>query len=247
MAEVRFVVVGVQRTGTTLIRTCLDSHPAIRCVGEAFKLSLLRGSYAGPEGYHAYRAASLKRYLRHWIDRSSLVQNYLDELYGMSDHRAVGFKFMLSQRQPFPTVVPYLIGHGVRVIHVVRENVLKTLVSRLVARQRKRYHAKESVPVTRIVLPCSDLVDQLQQISDQQQIWTSIFKDRVPYLRLAYESFLSNRRRETDALLQFLEVGFAELQTSLVKVNPDSLDTVLSNYDEVRSRLRGSPWAWMAE
>lgn len=85
-----FVVTGIQRTGTTLVRTTLDSHPDILCAGETFQTGFepLRGKFRlfGPyrmtgNGFFVYSAASLPRQLRSVLAKPGLIDEYLDHFY----------------------------------------------------------------------------------------------------------------------------------------------------------------------
>ncbi|MCG8588977.1 MAG: sulfotransferase, partial [Proteobacteria bacterium] len=78
----KFVIVGVQRTGTNLVQSLLDSHSAICCLNEVFLLGTRRGRrYEGPLGYPHYRERSWRRRLGHRLWRTRQVRAYLDSLY----------------------------------------------------------------------------------------------------------------------------------------------------------------------
>ena len=143
-AVTRFIVLGTQRAGTTLVRTCLDSHPAIRCIGETFDIA-----YAGELGYRAWCSSSPIRRMRHRLDRGRLVSAYLDELFGQPGYRAIGLKYMYNHTKLFERLVPYVLEHRVRVIHVVRENALKTFVSRAAALSQRGGGGDGESPRTR--------------------------------------------------------------------------------------------------
>ena len=65
-----------------------------------------------------------------------------------------------------------------------------------------------------------------------------------PYIEVLYESFVQDREQETRRVLQFLGIDeFVSLSTNLVKLNPDSLDQIIENYQEVAQALQGTAYA----
>src|SRR5687768_12775761 len=120
---VKFAIVGIRRTGTTLIRTTINSHPQVRCIGEAFNFGPRFGPRTRGErcdgGYRKYINESPGRRTRDLLWRSASVRLYLNDLYSESDKMAVGFKLMNTQSVEFPAVFRYLKRNNVSIIHVV--------------------------------------------------------------------------------------------------------------------------------
>jgi len=140
----KFVVAGTQRTGTTLLRTSLSSHPRIVCHGEVFKLG--KKPYALPGGYWAFtRVDSAHRLQAAFFPRHA-CRNFLAELYGHRECSAIGFKLMLDQCEARPYLWPLVLQHQVKTILVTRRNLLKTLVSRQTAASTGVYHVSATLP-----------------------------------------------------------------------------------------------------
>ena len=93
---VRFVILGVQRTGTILLMGLLDSHPEIACTGELFQHKTDLVPHSVPR-YRLYVTSSLKARVLHLAARRQSIQNYLDNVFTIPDAPAVGFKLMLDQ------------------------------------------------------------------------------------------------------------------------------------------------------
>lgn len=246
----KFVIVGVQRTGTTWIRTTLNNHPSIQALGEVFLFSRGRFSMWRTEGrgieqsYGDYIEQSARGRLMHFVNRRRIVERYLEQLFSRQDFQAVGFKLMRTQAKQFPMIVPYARKHKVRVIHVVRDNVLKTHISRETAKRRKLAHSTSHVPVQRITLRTSGLVSKLHQIASDNFEWERVFADS-PYMRLTYESFVVDRTTELSRLYSFLSVEPVHgVASNLVKINPQAIRDVLANYAEVCRSLEGTPYEW---
>lgn len=246
----KFVIVGIQRTGTTWIRTTLNNHPSILALGEVFLYSRGRFPLRRTEGqgieqsYGDFVEQSARRKLMHFVNRRGIVQDYLEQLFAQQDFEAVGFKLMRTQAKQFPMIVPYALRKKVRVIHVVRDNVLKTHISRETARRRKLAHSTSHVSVQQIALPTKGLVSKLDQISSDNFEWECVFADS-PYMRLTYESFVAERDTELSRLYSFLSVEPDHgVSSNLVKINPQAIRDVLTNYADVCRSLEGTPYEW---
>ena len=90
--------------------------------------------YRDPFGYYEYLSASLQRRIGHILYRSLVVNHYLDYLASVSGEPIVGFKLMRSQLRRLPYEFPMLlrkINNGeIKVIQIIRRNVLKTVTTR---------------------------------------------------------------------------------------------------------------------
>ncbi len=242
-----FVVVGTQRTGTSLIRTRLDSHPDVHCHGEVFKLG--KNPYSRPGGYWDFRRRSIGRRVVSLLSPERSVADYLDELYGGTSATATGFKLMLSQCDRRPYLWHLLDHRGVSAIWVRRRNVLKTLVSRRAAASTGVYHVSESLQVggsakqkvrAQVDLPIASLVADLDAVAGETDRWLERLRRGIRYMEIDYESYVTDRAAGDRAMLGFLGVRALELSSDLEKVNPEQLEDVVRNYAEVQGRLRGT-------
>lgn len=197
-------------------------------------------------GYRSYLDTSLSLRIADHFLRGRLVRPFLDRFYDQPNFDAVGFKLMLNQtrRRRFPMVVPYLIEKQVSVIHVVRENVLKTHLSRLMASHRRVYHATEqATELPKLTVPIEDLASSLQQIEAEGAAWKNVFGGQVPLITLSYERFTVDSQMETERVLSFLELPAAKLHSPLVRISPDDPAQIVSNWTEVQHYLRDTPYA----
>jgi LPS sulfotransferase NodH len=246
----KFMIVGTQRTGTTWIRTTLCSHPSVQAFGEVFlyshgRLPLFRT--AGKDvvqSYGTYIDHSPWRKIMHFVRRRAIVEEYLDQLYADSSAGATGFKFMRTQAKQFPSVIQYAMEHRIKIVHVVRENVLKTYISRETAKQRRIAHCTQSLPVEQITVPTDFLVKKLDQIASDNFAWECIFS-AAPYLKLVYEEFVDHKVQELSRLFTFLSVPQDQtVSSSLVKINPHAIRDVVINFADVSRCLKGTPYEW---
>jgi len=246
----KFVIAGTQRTGTTLLRTSLSSHPEINCHGEVFKLG--KSPYALPGGYWAYTRLDGSHRLKAGLLPQRSFRDFLAQLYGQRDKRAVGFKLMLNQFEARPYLWPLVMQHHVKVILVTRRNFLKTLVSRQTAATSGVYHVSASLPakaavtnwVARpVVIDAKTVVQDLDTIAQEVIEWKSRL-GQLEFFELIYETYVQDQPNLNAMVLDFLEVPKRVLDSDLKKVNPDRLRNLVANYDEIADAVRRSPYSF---
>lgn len=249
----RFVIAGTQRTGTTLLRTSLSSHPRIECRGEVFKLG--KRPYTLPDGYWAFSRRTVLSRVRATVQRRASTQRYLSELYGRTDVEATGYKLMLNQCCSRPYIWSQTQAYDVSVIHMTRRNVLKTLVSRQAAARSGVYHVSATLPVKSavkdwaarsVILDSSTLLGELDAIAAESLEWRRRI-GRSRFMDLHYEDYVADQGRWNNLILEFLGVSAQPLHSDLKKVNPDSLGALVANFDEVAALLRHSQYAYCLE
>lgn len=232
----KFIVLSTQRSGSSFVCSLLDSHPRIRCLEEIF---MRRNRNAIT--YRSYRNASLRRRLEHLLERRRSIESYLAGVYdAQPDLDAVGFKLMYEQVQRYPELVDWCRSNDVMVVHLIRMNALKTIVSRQVALKRGVYLSTKPVKPVTVSLNTSRLVPELERAARLVDTNRSIFSS-LPYTELFYEHFLARRGEELGRVLSFLGCDDdVQLTSDLVKTSPDSLATLIDNYEDVRRRLAGT-------
>lgn len=245
----RFIVAGTQRTGTTLLRTSLNSHPQVACHGEVFKLG--RTPYALPDGYRHYTRATLPRRMNALIFARASIRAFLDEMFSEADRAAIGFKLMLSHCKSRPDVWDVTKSFAPRVILVTRRNVLKTLVSRRAAASSGVYHISRSLPVKTAVtewsvravpLDPSTIIRDLDAIAGEPAEWRAMISS-LPHVEVVYEDYVRDQPAWNARLAEFLGVPSRDLHSDLKKISSDRLREAIANFDEVAAVLAGSRYA----
>lgn len=254
-----FVIVGTQRSGTTLLRSSMDNHPQIQCLGEVFYINPelkdgavekrgkgLEDSFSSwrNRSYQNFMARSWRHRLGHWLFRNKLTSDYLDEIFGTCELEACGFKLMANQFKRFPAVLDYIKRHQVRVIHMHRANPMDIHLSRLSMIARGFAHASVDLNDNlKIEVPVSTLVDDLVAIDTESRYWELLLSEQVPYLKVTYEEFVNNRKQSSFRILDFIGVDSSvSLESSLKKLNKRMPSELISNYDDVIAELSGSQY-----
>jgi LPS sulfotransferase NodH len=235
---IKFIVLSTQRSGSSYLGVSLDSHPRIRCCEELFM-----PKNHNEITYRTYRTASLERRVSHLFQRKKLIYSYLEQvLRGSPDVDAFGFKFMYGQYRRFPEVMQWAKESDVRIIHLIRRNTLKMIVSREIARKRGVYFSTKPLQPMKVTLDENRVVKEIQRAARAVEE----YRNRVaafPVLEVFYEEFVANHEYESRRLLEFLNCDAdVQLTSNLVKTSKDSLDALIENYSQVHRALEHSPF-----
>jgi LPS sulfotransferase NodH len=217
---VRFVIVAARRTGSNLLCTLLDSHPAILCHHELFNpRGIFQALSRRGEGFDLGTIA----------ERDADPNAFLDRIWREAcGPLCVGFKMTHGQAEA--TLQHVLADRGVRKIVLHRRNRVKTW-----------YDQGELAPARpRLEIDVRDLREHVaRNEAFYERVEDSLMETGQDFLRIFYEDLWIPAQR---ARLQgFLGVPPADtdLEPRSVKQNPRDLRDVLANFDELAEALRG--------
>jgi LPS sulfotransferase NodH len=130
----------------------------------------------------------------------------------------------------------------VRIIHLIRKNTLKMIVSREIARKRGVYFSTKPLQPIKVTLDANNVAREIQKAADAVEK----YRQRIgafPVLEVFYEEFVANHQYESKRLLEFLDCDVdVQLTSNLVKTSKGSLDALVENYAEVHRALEHSPF-----
>ena len=144
---IKFLIITQPRSGSAWFMSCLSSYPQIYCPElptlfskhnlspiQWFKPRFLQVDTPFSP-YYKYRSISFKRKLAHRFNRNKLIYDFLSELYSENHNaEAVGFKVNYSQINRYSAMISWVKQNDVKIIHLVRNNLLKRLVSHKIAK-----------------------------------------------------------------------------------------------------------------
>lgn len=234
-----FVVLGRSRVGSNLLRSLLNAHPHIVAFGEVFRD--VRELDWDHVGYFQDRSsgAMVQR------DPVRFVQTRLLGRYPRSI-RAVGFKmFYYHAREGNQAGVwAWLLQRtGIKIVHLKRENLLQTHVSRKRAAMTGRWVNTSGQPDRAVTLRLD--YDEVLADFEQTRAWEAEC-DRTfaghPLLQVQYEQLVSDVQSEARRLEAFLEVPAHAVQPSTFQQSTQALSATIANYQEIKARFAGTPW-----
>jgi LPS sulfotransferase NodH len=239
--RVRAVILTTQRTGSTFLVECLRSHPEIECAGE-----ILIGVPEAPRGPR-YRGRFQALYKLWNIAKTGawLPGNRLERFYSGGNARVRVFKAMYNQLA-YPFTLRYLRSHDeIRIIHLMRENLLKVHVSRLLMPERKQLQATSPVERVWIRVDPAQAIAAMRQAQRRHEHFASLFEGHAR-LSISYEKLIDGAYLQADTarrICDFLGVAQHPMKSQLVKINPESLRDMVTNYEELAAAVSQTEFA----
>lgn len=222
----KYVIISRSRTGSNLLISLLDSHPQIMAKGELFR----RLEENSTEGI--------------WNDIFNKKQ------FGV---KFVGFKIFYYHPidSEDKSVWNRLIeDKNIKVIHLVRENMLKTFVSRKIAEKTDTWKAKSkksvSVQEKQVTLDFDECVNEFERIK-QWEAWAREEFKGHDFHELSYEDLVSNRESTMKDLFSFFGVKNKQVESKLKKQNAETLNQLILNYEEIKSELSRTQWSYLLD
>lgn len=245
-----FVIFARQRSGSTWVADLLNSHPSVRAYTELF----LHGAYGTPDiggdkGILMWSSWAARRAVpTGQREQVRLYFEYLESevFVAQGGVSAAGCKLMYNQASSAFAISAFLKSRNVKIVHLIRENFLDTILSQEGTRKRAIAHADSGTRVDAISLtlePESILrrLESRHHEVEQARDFCKLLGGQV--IELAYEDLLGSIEN-IRPVLSFLGVSpDVDLNSSLVKLNSTSHRDLIANYDNVAAVLDGSPFA----
>jgi LPS sulfotransferase NodH len=242
-----FIVVGLPRTGSSLLITTIQQHPAILTYSELFHPVVTERS-----GTHAIRRDGAALY---FDDQSGDPIEFLKRWVwtdGNADRRAVGFKVFAeyvradSTRRLFERLRDEIAG--LTVLHIRRVNYLDVYLSRLVASKTGSWISySEGDPLTRnagdIRLAVSpEAATRFFQAMVQADAYIEeVFRGEC-YLTIDYGNLCRNIQEQVDAIFGFLGVETRPVTPAIQKQLTARKEDIIVNYENLVRHFSGTPY-----
>lgn len=241
----RFLIVGVQRTGSSALAELINTHPAIATGWEWTervkvwkKIAVLSRALAGDFGE---LDASSRGHIESSIGPETEHLGFR-RLFGASNKwvgsPATSVKLVLDR---FHAHMRWLGDNpDVRVIHIIRDKHLEWLKSKYVARELSSFVGQSYPQDVRVHVPVREAVARVRA-----KIWVDEKLETIaatnPYLQIRYEQFSAERAVAGRQAVTFLGEDCDLLSfsgTSIQRQSTKSTAEYLANYDELLAALR---------
>ncbi len=241
----KFIILSAPRSGTNYVLHLLASHPDIRAYGELFQPNFLIGNprdtvFEQPLFFRLYRT------FRPWVPlfflRRVIFRPYPAHI------RAVGFKIFYEHCRDGASraVWPYL-RHltDVKIVHILRDNLLENLVSRRIAELTGDYLVIGDRPEpkhVRIRLSFGECLGYFRQAERWRKEYGGYFSDHSVHT-VRYEDLVRDPETVLADLQRFLDVPIRKLTADVRKQNTHPMASVIINYAGLRKKFSGTPYA----
>jgi hypothetical protein len=154
--------------------------------------------------------------------------------------RAVGFKLFYYHLTP-DEWKSFVDDHELVVIHLLRRNRLRTLVSLDIASSTSRWTESHHRKPTTIRMDPNTIISRIEEIESMEQKARTDLASH-PYIELFYEDMIRDPEEESDRALRLLGIdGSIDPQKiGLIKQNPMPLSDTVENYDDLIRALSGT-------
>lgn len=220
-----YVILFLERDGSTFLTSLLISHPDIQAIYERFAVLNQQGLNGSDQLAWARE-----------LFTPSLLNRY----------SAVGFKTKLVDVQDLEGFTKLLQEKKCHIIHMQRRNSVKAVVSKINARRLYEATGKWNLYSETDRLPAQDIdpaeFDQLLEEREQanRQLAQYIHELGLPTLKVVYEDLLINHEAEIKRILGFLNVKPYPVKAKTLKNTRDNLQEAVANFEELRSRYAGT-------
>ena len=136
----------------------------------------------------------------------------------------------------------------IKIIHLVRENKLRSYVSSEIARKTDQWTRKTNYKIPleekRITIDPSDMLSKLRITENYENETRKTFKSHQ-FLEISYEDLTRDKEIVMESVFKFLDVKKSDIVSSHKKQNSETLKDLIVNYDEVQTTLKNSEFDYL--
>lgn len=237
------IIIGTQRSGSNFLHYCLLSHPSIICEGEM----LINGLVKTPKIIEDFRwPAKIYRYVMAGAWNPIRI---LNQFLARDDAPVVAFKAMYNHLQSDKIKEFFQEHKEIRIIHLRRDNLLKQYVSKMLLgkkRGQKRWlpHSTQKLPPVTTHISPQAAITYMEHTQAQYQKFETLLSQHHK-IELVYETMIDGqclREEVSRAICDLFQIEYQKMCCDFVKVNPNSLQQMIENYDELAEALHGTPY-----
>ena len=229
--KTNFIIFGQGRSGSSLLKDLLDSHPEIDCLGDFLHKNQLQKKFG---------------FFRHLIAQYPIP--YIYYFKNKSEKSIFGFKLFNQHVKNIERTVATLYKKEWKIIHLHRENILKQSISWAIANQTSTWarsaDTDDSNNKTYKIDPkllLKHTGNRLQRTKLENQLMTKFDHLDVIY---EYDLFNSDSWPETTRkVVAYLGIYPVEVQTKWLKTDQRPDSERISNFDEVMDYMKNNGFA----
>ncbi len=256
----KFILLATQRSGTGFLSSLLTSHPEIHVYPEL----LLWQDFMEKDNYFHFWRKKVKKSAVNITPpgQKQVLSEFFDTTFKKKKNcKIVGMNIKYDQLAIIPDQMHILNRKFNKVIHLIRKNSLKTLISTILNIRKeqlgRKSHSTEKYAPHKITLPIdqrllNDLAIIKRSITENRNRFKNLFKDN--YLEIYYEDFFDPNSLDSGKInsgvlkriYDFFAIDYNfNLKTDLIKTNPDNLQDLLNNYSESKLFLELNGWEYL--
>ena len=215
---VKYVMLFPGRTGSTYLASHMQAHPQI-----------------------VSRFEILGRRATSWERQRAMLKD-LFEIKRSPEFKAIGFKTKIHAVLNREVFTQYITDHQFRIIHLIRRNKLKFIISVVRAKMLRNAEGVSNVfqqnqePIGPMEIPVAKFTRATKRLNVAVRLQKYIDNLDLPKLKIAYEDLLNDEQVTLKRVWDFLEVEHFDTQGVTRKNTPDDVRQAVTNLDEILER-----------
>lgn len=239
----KFIILGLSRSGSNLLRDLLNAHSGIITFGELFR----------SDEALSWNCPVNDKLKSHSKKVTSLIQNdpvkLMDTVvFGKAPKhvKALGFKLFYyhAQGPNLKLIWTYLReNESVKILHLKRTNLLKRYVSLVKAKNTNVWRDASGSKTSNITvtLDFDDCLKSFEEAVRWQEDYAEYFHDH-DCMDVIYEELATDCRRPMRRVQEFLNLQYEDVQPTIYKQSRQSLSESITNYSELKDKFEGTRW-----
>ena len=136
---------------------------------------------------------------------------------------------------------------GLKVIHLKRRNIFRTLISRKIAGNQdvwwitKTSKKNQNEDTKKVTFTIEEADEGFNQTRCWEKEGDTLFKNH-DMITIYYEDLASNREATFKKITEFLGIKYNKPKTPLKRQNYQEIKDLVTNYDEIRMAFQGTKW-----
>jgi LPS sulfotransferase NodH len=240
----RFIILSAARTGSTLLRHLLGSHPSVFAGGEVFNVDE-NTRRAMPWCAHDHERAAINSDANLLRLRDTAPEQFIEQLVSVTHdwgYPVVGFKWHYWLPDTGEPLARHLTADsGIRIIHLKRRNLLRQFLSYQRAASTNvwaRVRGESAQPPPSLNLPPHKVLSHIAEIEAKSREYDECLRGHQ-ILELFYEDLAKDPQAVGTRALEFLGVKSSqELKVLTEKTGVDPLRSAIDNYDELKAEFQ---------
>ena len=221
-----FVVITRSRTGSNLLMSLLNSHPNIVAKGELFRS----------------------------LDGKSCKETWVNTFVNMPKQIKY-FGFKIFYYHPLDSndkeIWDYIKeDKSIRLIHLTRDNMLKTVVSREIADRTNTWTNKwgKNIQLSdkQVEIDIDYCLNEFE-ITKESENSTKNEYNREFFIELTYEDLIKDNQKMMNEVFNFLELKETKVKSGYKKQNKEKLEELIVNYKDLYEAIKRTKWSYLLD
>jgi len=222
----KFIVITRSRTGSNLLMSFLNSHPDIIAKGELFRRLKGRTCKQVWEETYTKKPKHIK-----YVGFKIFYYHPLD-----SEDKEV-WDYIKKDK-------------NIKLIHLTRNNMLKTVISRQIADKTNVWGNKNRNNIQlsdkQVEININACLNEFKLTQESENKTRNKFKRDI-FLEITYEDLVKDCQNRMNEIFKFLELEETTVKSSYKKQNKENIEDLVINYNDLRLAIEKSKWSYILD